>query len=308
MKKYLLFLMKWVLIFFAGSVLIFVIARLLPTSPVDHYLAAMSLPLTDENREIISKSMGLDQPVLRQYLSWITNFIRGDWGTSLTTRLDIREEFMRKMPYSFGIGLGGILLGALFGYLLGYRAALHRGGLCDHASAVLSVFTQSVPGFIVAILIIYLFGVKLHVAKFFTGDGKLSVASAVGIMALYRVGPWSRVVRNTFREEMNKSYVRFSVSRGIPKEKVLFCHACKPVLCTLIAAMMADFAIVFGASSVLEFAFAIPGLSYFLVRCMKNSDYNVIQSYVLVVILWMFFVHLILHAVLELLDVRRRKN
>ena len=141
----------------------------------------------------------------------------------------------------------------------------------DRFSSALSVFTQAVPGFIVAILIIYFFGVKLKAVKFFTGDGKFSVFTVIVIMAFYRIGPWARVVRNAFREEMNKSYVRFSISRGIPKNKVLFFHAYKPVLCCLVSAVMSDFAVVFGASSVLEFAFTIPGLSYFLVRCMPVS-------------------------------------
>ena len=295
MKKIALFFIKWILIFFTGSILIFAVVRLMPTSPVDHYLTGMSLPLTDENREIVTRSMGLDQP------------LKGDWGKSLTSRLDIRTEFMAKMPYSFGIGLGGILLGAFFAYFLGFGAALHRNGFCDRFSSALSVFTQAVPGFIVAILIIYFFGVKLKAVKFFTGDGKFSVFTVIVIMAFYRIGPWARVVRNAFREEMNKSYVRFSISRGIPKNKVLFFHAYKPVLCCLVSAVMSDFAVVFGASSVLEFAFTIPGLSYFLVRCMQHSDYNVIQSYILVVIVWMFFVHLVLNVILEVLDVRRRK-
>lgn len=300
--------MKWILIFFAGSILIFVVVRLMPTSPVDHYLTSMSLPLTDENREIIAKSMGLDRSLYEQYITWISSFIRGDWGQSLVSRMDIRQEFMAKMPYSFGIGMGGILAGAVIAYFLGFGAALHRQGFCDRFSSGLSVITQSVPGFILAILIIYFFGVKLKAVKFFTGDGKFSLITVIGIMALYRIGPWSRVVRNAFREEMNKSYVRFSISRGIPKKKVLFFHTCKPVLCSLISAVMSDFAAVFGASSVLEFAFTIPGLSYFLVRCMQSSDYNVIQSYILVVIIWMFLVHLVLNILLEILDVRRRKD
>ena len=306
MKKYCFFLLKWILIFFTGSVLIFGIVRLMPTSPVDHYLTQMSLPLTEENRQIVRHDMGLDQPLIHQYMNWMGNFLTGDWGTSLASRLDIRKEFFAKMPYSFGLGLGGIVFGALFAYFLGYGAACHRNGLCDQGSSLLSIFTQTVPGFIVAILIIYFFGVKWKIAKFFMGDGRFSMITAVFIMALYRIGPWARVVRNAFRKEMNQSYVKFAISRGIPKHRMLFFHACRPVLCTLISAVMSDFASIFGASSVLEFAFTIPGLSYFLVRCMQQSDYNVIQSYILVVILWMFFVHLVLNLLLDLLDARRR--
>lgn len=306
MKKYVFFLLKWILIFLVGSILIFGVVRLMPTSPVDHYLTKMSLPLTEENRAVIRKNMGLDKPVVQQYFDWIFDFLRGNWGVSLTSHTDIRTEFLAKMPYSFGIGIGGILIGAVFAWLLGYRAAYRQSGFCDRFSAVLSVLTQTIPGFILAILIIYFLGVKLKAVKFFTGDGNLSILMAILIMALYRIGPWARVVRNAFREEMKKSYVRFAISRGIPKGKVLFIHAARPVLCSLVATVMSDFASVFGASSVLEFAFTIPGLSYFLVRCMQQSDYTVIQSYILIVIVWMFFVHLLLNILLDILDVRRR--
>lgn len=306
MKKYLPFLLQWILIFFAGSILIFGVVRLMPTSPVDHYLTQMSLPLTGENRQIIRKAIGLDKPLLTQYVTWIRDFLTGNWGTSLAARLDIRKEFIAKMPYSFGISMSGILIGAVLAYFLGYLASCQRGGICDHVSAWLSVMTQTVPGFIVALLIVYFFGVKWKLVKFFTGNGRLGVAAAVFIMALYRIGPWARVVRNAFREEMNKSYVKFAVSRGIPKGNELFFHAYRPVLCVLISAVVSDFASIFGVSAVLEFAFTIPGLSYFLIRCMQQSDYNVIQSYILVVIIWMFFVHLVLNLVLDALDVRRR--
>lgn len=278
----------------------------MPTSPVDHYLTHMSLPLTEENRRIIRETMGLDKPVITQYMTWIGNFIRGDWGTSLSSRLDIRKEFVSKMPYSFGISMSGTLLGAVMAYFLGYCAACSRNGIPDRISIWLSIVTQTLPGFIFALLIVYFFGVKLKIVKFFTGDGRLAIVSAVAIMALYRIGPWARIVRNAFRDEMKKSYVKFAVSRGIPKKNELFFHAFCPVIITLVSAVISDFASVFGASAVLEFAFTIPGLSYFLIRCMQQSDYNVIQSYTLVVIIWMFFVHLLLNLILDALDVRRR--
>lgn len=281
--------------------------RMMPTNPAVLYLSRMSLPITDENIAVISKEMGLDQSAVFQYVSWIGNFVGGNWGVSLVSKLDIRTEFFSKVPYSLMISMGGIFFGAVISYFLGYFSAVQKEGFCDRFSSLLSVFTQSVPGFIVAIFIIYFFGVKLRIARFFSGSGEVSIVTAMAIMALYRIGPWSRIVRNAFREEMKKSYIRFSISSGMPKRQLLFCHAYRPVLCRLISAVMSDFAVAFGGSSVLEFAFTIPGLSYFLVKSMQNCDYTVIQSYVLIVIIWMFFVHLLLNVLLDILDVRRRK-
>ena len=121
MKKYVFFLLKWILIFLVGSILIFGVVRLMPTSPVDHYLTKMSLPLTEENRAVIRKNMGLDKPVVQQYFDWIFDFLRGNWGVSLTSHTDIRTEFLavffwdwyRWHPDRCGICLAARLSGSL---------------------------------------------------------------------------------------------------------------------------------------------------------------------------------------------------
>ena len=305
-KKILQFLSKWAVIFFLASVLAFAMVRLMPVSPVEQWLSTFNLPHTDENIAYVTKKMNLDRPLYLQYLTWIGRFICGDWGCSLKSHLDIRETFFQKLPYSVRIGIFGILISSAASFFIGYRAALHEGGVCDRLSAVLSILTQSLPSFILSIVIIYFFSVKMKLVKFFTGNGAYALVTAILITALYNLGSLSRVVKKAFREEMGKSYIRFSVSRGFARENVLLHHASGPVLCRLIATVIANFANVFGGSTVLEFAFGIPGISYFLGTSMKNSDYNVLQTYILVVVIWMFFVHLALNLVLDLIDVRRR--
>lgn len=304
MKKAFLFLLKWVLIFFIVSAAAFCIVRMMPSTPMTKWLDAYHLPHTEENIAWVTKEMGLDRPMVSQYFLWIGNFFRGDWGKSLVSGEDIRQRFLAKMPYSFSIGIFGILIGAFVSYFLGYRAALHRNGVCDKVTTVMTIFAQSVPQFIISILIINALGVKLKAVKFFTGDGRYAVLVTIFLTALYCVGSLSRVVRSAFREEMGKSYVKFAVSRGFSRESVLFRHAYKPVLANLISAVITRFAGVFGGSTVLEFAFAIPGLSTMLVSAMDSRDYSILQTYILVVILWMFLVHLVLNLVLKLLNVR----
>ncbi|MBR0399038.1 MAG: ABC transporter permease [Eubacterium sp.] len=306
MNKTAAFLLKWTAIFLAASILIFGLVRLMPVSPVNQWLSTFDLPHTEENIAYVTKKMGLDKPLIIQYFDWILNFLKGDWGYSLKSHLDIREQFAQKLPYSIAIGLTGILVSSVVSFFLGYRAALHNRGICDRITAAIAILTQSVPSFIISIVIIYFFGVKLKLVKFFTGHGAYALITAILITAFYSTGPLARVVKKSFREEMTKSYVRFSVSRGFSREHVLLRHASRSVLCRLIATVIANFATVFGGSTVLEFAFSIPGISFFLVSSMQNADYNVLQTYILVVIIWMFFVHLILNLVLQLLDVRRR--
>ena len=304
MRKALIFFLKWVVIFFLASIMVFVIVRMMPTTPVDKWLDAYHLPHTEENIAFLTAKMGLDEPLPMQYWTWISNFFQGDWGVSLVSGEDIREKFIAKMPYSFSIGIVGILLGGVGAFFLGYRSALHRGGAFDRASSFLTVFAQCVPQFIFAILIINALGVKLKLVSFFSGDGTGGLVAAMLVTALYCTGAFSRVVRSAYREQMGTSYVRFAVSRGFSKKAVLLAHAYKPVLANLISAMITRFAGVFGGSTVLEFAFAIPGLSTMLVSSLDSRDYAVLQTYILVVILWMFFVHVVLNLVLKALNAR----
>ncbi len=306
MKNVIAFLVKWLLIFAVASVMIFGVVRLMPSTPVEQWLTSFNLPHTKENVAKVTALMGLDQPLPVQYLAWLRNFFKGDWGLSLISHVSIRDTFMQKLPYSVSIGLSGILISAVLAFFLGYRAALHIGGVCDRLSAALAVFSQSIPSFITSVFIIYFLGVKLRAVKFFTGSVRNAMISAILITAIYQLGGLSRVVRNAFREEMRKSYVRFAISRGFSREYVLYRHASRPVLCTLIGAVIANFAWVFGGSTVLEFAFTIPGVSYFLVDSMQSSDYTVLQTYLLVVVIWMFCVHAVLNLALYALDVRRR--
>lgn len=305
MKRIIIFFVKWIIIFFVASVLIFGAVRLMPSTPADKWLDAYHLPHTEENVEYITEKMGLNDPPAVQYGKWIGNFVKGDWGVSLVSGENIRDRFFDKMPYSFSIGIFGILIGAAAAFFLGYRAALSNGGFSDRFTTFLTVFSQSVPMFILSILIINAFGVKLKIASFFTGNGQYAVIAAIAITALYAMGGLSRVVRSAFREEMGKSYVKFMVSRGFEREAVLRKHACKPAIVSLLSAVITRFAGVFGGSTVLEFAFAIPGLSTMIVSAMDSRDYTILQTYILVVVIWMFFVHLILNLVLRLIGARR---
>lgn len=308
MKQAIIFLIKWVLIFFVTSVLIFAAVRMMPSTPVDKWLDAYHLPHTEENVAFVTEKMGLDESLPQQYIHWIVNFLRGDWGVSLVSGEDIRARFLAKMPYSFSIGICGLLLGAFFAFFLGYRAALSRNGFFDRLTTGMTIFCQSVPMFIMSILIINAFGVELNIVSFFTGDGRYAILAAILLTALYCIGGLSRVVRSAFREEMGKSYVKFMVSRGFEPKTVLWKHAYKPPLASLVSAVITRFAGVFGGSTVLEFAFAIPGLSTMLVSAMDSRDYTILQTYILVVVIWMFFVHLALHLVLRLLGARREMS
>ena len=304
MKKILLFIVKRQIIFWVASVVSFGVGRLMPGSPAQLLLQAYDLPETPENIEMIERQWGLDEPLIKQYGAWMKNFLRGDWGRSMISKLEIRKLFLKKLPYSLILGFGSILISSLFAFFMGFAAAIRPGGLADKLSRGLAVFAQTVPSSILAVLTIYLIGVKLKAVKFFTGGSTAGVVAATLFLSLYAMGGLARIVRIHFREQMGKPYIRFAIARGFESNYALLRYGSRPVLYGLVSVLIPKFGWILGGSSVMEFIFTIPGISYFLVDSIRLRDYYVIQSYIMVVVIWMFAINCISNLIMNVLDGR----
>lgn len=304
MKKIFLFIVKWLIIFWVASVVSFGVGRLMPGSPAQLLLQAYDLPETPENIEMIERQWGLDEPLIKQYGAWMKNFLRGDWGRSMISKLEIRKLFLKKLPYSLILGFGSILISSLFAFFMGFAAAIRPGGLADKLSRGLAVFAQTVPSSILAVLTIYLIGVKLKAVKFFTGGSTAGVVAATLFLSLYAMGGLARIVRIHFREQMGKPYIRFAIARGFESNYALLRYGSRPVLYGLVSVLIPKFGWILGGSSVMEFIFTIPGISYFLVDSIRLRDYYVIQSYIMVVVIWMFAINCISNLIMNVLDGR----
>lgn len=304
MKKILLFIVKWLIIFWVASVVSFGVGRLMPGSPAQLLLQAYDLPETPENIEMIERQWGLDEPLIKQYGAWMKNFLRGDWGRSMISKLEIRKLFLKKLPYSLILGFVSILISSVLAFFIGFAAAIRPGGLADKLSRGLAVFAQTVPSSILAVLTIYLIGVKLKAVKFFTGGSTAGVVAATLFLSLYAVGGLARIVRVHFREQMGKPYIRFAVARGFESNYALLRYGSRPVLYGLVSVLIPKFGWILGGSSVMEFIFTIPGISYFLVDSIRLRDYYVIQSYIMVVVIWMFAINCISNLIMNVLDGR----
>ena len=301
------YVLRWLGIIFVLSVITFLIVRFIPVSPVDMLLQHYNLPLTEENRQLLTSYYKLDQSLFQQYIAWIKDFLKGNWGISFITKLPVKQEMLRRLPYSLIIGLGSLFISIVLSFFLGYLAAIKEKGFFDRLTRVISILTLSVPSFIIAIIIIYYFGVKTQLIKFFIGGKFYGVLFSIMILVLYQFGNLSRIVRDTFVEMKEETFVKFYLIRGFNINYVLLRHCYKPVLYSLLSTSISKFSSVVGGSAVVEFSFTIPGISYFLISSIVNRDYNVIQAYIFLICIYMFFVHLIFDFVLSFLKEKGNK-
>lgn len=297
-RKILKYFIKWFLLFWGVSIVSFLVVRLLPVSPVEMLLQKYNLPLTEENKAFLTLRYDLDKNIVKQYYLWLSGVLKGDFGISFFSRLPVREEFLRRLPYSFVIGFSSLLLANVFSFFLGYFAAIEKRGIVDRMTRFFSILSLSCPPFLFAILILYSLGVKIKIISFFSGNYFWGSVFSIFILCFYQMGNLTRIVYNRFLSLQEESYVKFYRIRGFSLEYVLFRHCYKPVLYSLLSASVSKCSSVIGGSSVLEFAFSIPGISYFLISSIVARDYNVIQAYIFFVFIWMFLIHFLFDILL----------
>lgn len=298
MEETLKYILKWIFLFLGVSILTFLVVRVLPVSPVEMLLQKYNLPLTEENKTLLILRYGLNKSLLEQYYLWLSGILKGDFGISFFSRVPVREEFFRRLPYSFMIGFFSLILANIFSFILGYFVAVENIGFLDKITRVLSILALSLPSFLLAILIIYYLGVKLRIISFFSGNPFWGIVFSIVILCFYQMGNLTRIAQSAFIDLKEETYVKFYVIRGFSLRYVLFRHCYKPVLYSLFSASISKCSSVIGGSSVLEFAFAIPGVSHFLISSIVARDYNVVQAYIFFVFLWMFLIHFLFDTLL----------
>lgn len=288
-----------------ASIAVFAITRLMPTTPMEAYLTQMALPVTPENVANLRHQWGLDENLWAQYWHWISGMLRGEWGHSIFTDVSIGHQFAQKVPISLTIGLGGVALATLLAYPLGVLAGL-RGGVWDATTRALAVGSQAVPSFVIAVLLIQLLGVTWHLVPFYALRGPAALVAPTLLIAIYNLGQLSRLVAQHVRETIPSPWVRSARGRGLPLSTLVWSDDARAIAYTLCSNVVAKMAWVIGGTAIVEFVFAVPGVSNYLISSIQMRDYAVIQAYLMVLVLWMAGVHLVCDALMAWLDPRRR--
>jgi len=298
MNKYVKLILKWILVFFATSIVAFAIVRITPGSPVDITLNRLGLPRTAENIKVIEKQYHFDEPLVQQYFSWMKDFLSGEWGKSYLTQSSLKSEIISRLPLSSGLGMGGILLAMLLSFWIGYKASLDDKGKYNYISRALTLMSQTVPVFLLILITIYFLGVKLQIMKFFTNVTPAGIIVAIIFVAFPMIGPMSRAVRVHFKETAESMFMQYYTIRGYDSKKALLKYGSRPALYGLFSIAISKFSSVLGGATVVEFAMALPGLSTFLIDSISRRDYPMVQSYIMILVIWMFLVNIVFEFIM----------
>lgn len=288
------------------TIVIFLAMRLLPGDPLIIYLGqtAQLGALEPEAIEKLRRQFGLDKPLPYQYLNWIKNIVKGDFGKSVFYQEDVGELLFERFPVTLHIGILSLCVSAACGIAIGIIGAVRRGKILDNFVTLFSYIGISMPVFWCGILLIYLLGVKLSllpVAGYTSPTENFwlslkQIVMPVSCLAFFGMAANARQMRATMLEVLNQDYIRTARAKGMSEVYVIFRHALKNALIPVITLIGTAVPIVLGGSVLVETVFAIPGMGRLLVESIFAQDYPVVQG----VALWITFVVLITNLLVDI--------
>lgn len=303
-----------ILILFFASILIFSLARLLPGDPIQ----AAALINTDlANPEIMNDlraKFGLDKPYHQQYLIWLVDFFKGEWGNSLGSGEDVLKMFLSRFPVTLELFIGAVFWSFLIGFPLGIIAALRRNSWLDASLTTTSIIGVSIPVFWEGIVFIYLFAVILPIfppagyVPFSESpwENLLSVAMPTFVMGTQTAGLLARYVRSSLLEVLGQDFIRTARAKGLREKAMLIRHAAKPALLPVVTVIGLSWGYMVAGSFLVEYMFAIPGLGRMGVEAVFARDFPVIQTTLVIVALNVLLANLMVDLMYGYLDPRVR--
>ena len=295
----------------AVSLLTFLIASLLPGDLAYVILGDQATP---EKVAALRHDMGLDQPIWWRYISWLGHVLEGDFGRSFRTGQTVLQAVAERLPVSFELMLLAELGALVIGIPLAIACAVRSGSAFDRFMTGTAFGMLSVPAFLSAILLIYLFAVEL---RWLPATGYVPFAEdPVGNLRCFvlpaltlALGEWPvlmRVLRSDMITTLQEDYIAMARAKGLKPSRILLVHALKPSSLTLVTVTGINIGRLIGGTVIVELIFALPGIGRLLLGAIYTRDLVILQGVVLFVAFGYVLMNFIVDMLYAVLDPRIR--
>ena len=255
---------------------------------------AVSQEIIDAKRA----ELGLDQPFLTQYVSWLGGMLRGDMGISYVSGKDVFETFTSKLPATLLLTALSIFATVVISIPLGVLAAVNHDRLIDYILRFLSFIGNSLPNFFVALLLMQLLAIRLKWLPVIANGTTLKSAIMPTLtLAIAMSAKYMRQVRATVLEELNKDYVTGAQARGVRNRVILRRSVLKSSMLTIITLLALSVGSLLGGTAIIESIFMWDGVGKLAVDSITMRDYPLIQAYVV----WMAIIYVLVNLFTDLL-------
>jgi peptide/nickel transport system permease protein len=272
----------------------------------------------------LRRDWGLDQPVYRQYISFLGNLVQGDFGHSFTKSLAVRTIYLERLPNSLKLGLAAFVISMLLGVPLGMLSALKPNTWLDSFGKMFALLGLSMPGFFIGLVLVIIFGVELGWlpvlgkgnSAFVGGDPSTWVAFwfqdwqylAMPAFALgwFFSGAMLRITRSSMLEVIGSDYIKLVRLKGVPEWVVTVKHALKNSLIPILTLAGLNLLVMINVAVVVEVVFNWPGVGQLLYDALVNRDFPMVQGVVLMSGLMIVMLNFVIDVMYAYTDPRIR--
>ncbi|MFQ6240358.1 ABC transporter permease [Sinorhizobium meliloti] len=300
-------------VLFGLSIIVFLVMALIPGDTATAILGSYATP---ENVERINRDLGLDKPLVQQYAIWIGNVLQGDFGRSFALNRPVLDEVLERFQATLVLAGVSLVLCSVIGLFAGVVSAVRQFGWADRIITFFVLAGISTPSFWLGLLLIYLFAVHWRIlpasgmyAVYGGGDLKdllLHLILPAATLAVVAAGVIARLTRGAMLEVLRQDYVRTARAKGLPERRVIYAHAFRAALVSVVPAIGIQAGFVLGGAVYVETVFQWPGIGAMLVKAISTRDILLVQGGVLVVAASYVLFNLLADIVQSMLDPRIR--
>ena len=297
------------------SLVVFLGLRSTGIDPITFMVPPEVISQQPELVEQLREDLGLNDPLIVQYFNWLGKLLKGDLG--LTNKGDsIAQIIATRLPYTLELAAYAMLFSAIIGIGIGIISAIRQNGIVDYVGRVLAVLGQAVPQFLVGIVMIWIFSIKLGIfpaANRTSPDATNAFLDAfmhlflpVTTLTIGMVAVLMRYARNTMLDVLNSDYIKTARSKGIPEWKVYLKHGFRNAMKPVLVILMFRIPTLIGGSVVIESVFSYPGIGTTMTNAITSMDYNLVLVITLIIAAVMLIASFMVDVLNAVLDPRVR--
>lgn len=292
---------------------VFLLLRFIPGDPAQLVLGSETA--TDPAAvEAMRATLGLDKPLMTQYITWVFDIIHLDFGQSLFNNMEVSSYLSERLPRTLELAIVAIIIGSLIGIPLGIIASVKRGSFIDVIVSSISAIGMSFPVYVSGTVIILVVSLQLHLlpASGYTNFSENPVLHIQRLIlpaitiALPFAATVARMTRSSMLEVLNKEFVQTLRAKGLSEKLVIYKHVLRNAIMTVITVIGLELGSLIGGTVLIEFLFNWPGLSTLLVESINNRNYPVIQGAVIVIAASFILINRSIEIIYGLIDPRTR--
>lgn len=276
-----------------------------PGSPADYILGDMA---TEADKQLFIVENGLDQPFFTQFFRYIADAVRGDLGTSYTTKQPVVTEILNRFPVTLMLSFYSMIFAVLIGVTLGIISAVRQYGILDNLSRVVAMLGVSMPSFWEGLMLIILFSVHLRLLPSSGLDSWKSWILPAFTLSTQTLATCMRMSRSSMLEAIREDYVRTARAKGQSDFAVIMHHAFRNAMLPIVTVVGTDFAKLLGGAAVIETVFSIPGIGKLIVDAINYKNAPLVQGGILFIAFVMSFINLLVDICYAYVDPRIRSQ